>query len=84
MSKTLDLILKEAMMLSESERTRLVDELLTTFEPDTEVNVDKAWADEIEKRAADISNGSVTPVLWDEVKEKARNMAYWKHRTSDN
>jgi putative addiction module component (TIGR02574 family) len=71
MGKTVDLILKEAMQLSDTERAQLVDELLTMLEAEEDDAVDAAWAQEIEKRALEIAQGKVVPVIWDEVKEKA-------------
>jgi putative addiction module component (TIGR02574 family) len=78
MDKTVELLLKEALQLSDSERAKLVEELLTTLETERDDNVNEAWAQEIEKRAAELSSGTVVPVIWDEVKEKTFRLVHGK------
>ena len=78
MGKTVELLLKEALQLSDSERVQLVEELLTTLEIEKDDNVDEAWAREVEKRAVELSNGTVVPIIWDEVKEKAFRLVHGK------
>lgn len=79
MGKAIASILKEAMQLSDSERSQLIDELLTTLEPVNDDNVDAAWAQEVEERASEIAEGKVVPVIWDEVKARARKMVHGKN-----
>lgn len=76
MNRTVEVILREAMQLSNGEREQLIDELLTTLETGKDENVDAAWAREVEKRAAELSQGTVAPVVWDEVKRMARERAH--------
>jgi len=78
MDKTVDLLLKEALQLPNSERAQLIEELLTTLETEKDDNVDEAWAREVEKRAAELSSGTVVPIIWDEVKEKAFRLVHGK------
>jgi putative addiction module component (TIGR02574 family) len=78
MGKTVELLLKEALQLSDSERVQLVEELLTTLEIEKDDNVDEAWAREVEKRAVELSSGTVVPIIWDEVKEKAFRLVHGK------
>ena len=42
-------LIKEAMGLPYAERAHLVDELLTTLEPEEENDIDEAWAAEVER-----------------------------------
>ncbi|MBI4682294.1 MAG: addiction module protein [Nitrospirae bacterium] len=72
MGKAVTSILKDALQLSDSERAQLIDELLTTLEVDRDDDVDAAWAQEVAKRASEIAEGTVVPVIWDEVKARAR------------
>jgi len=78
MDKTVELLLKEALQLSDSERAKLVEELLTTLETERDDNVNEAWAQEVEKRAAELSSGTVVPIIWDEVREKAFRLVHDK------
>lgn len=64
-------LLKEALQLPDFERAQLVEQLLTTLEFEKDERVDEAWAIEVEKRALELSQGTVAPIIWDEVKEKA-------------
>lgn len=79
MGKIVNTILKEAMQLSDFERAQLVDELLTMLEVEKDDAVDAAWAEEVEKRAVEIAQGKVVPVIWDEVKEKAYRKVHDKN-----
>lgn len=79
MGKIVNTILKEAMQLSDIERAQLVDELLTMLEVEKDDAVDAAWAEEVEKRAVEIAQGKVVPVIWDEVKEKAYRKVHDKN-----
>ena len=71
MGKRVELILKEALQLPDFERAQLIEELLTTLEMEKDENVDEAWASEVEKRALELSQGTVVPIVWDEAKKKA-------------
>ena len=71
MGKKVELLLKEALQLPDFERVQLIEELLTTLEMEKDENVDEAWAQEVEKRASELSQGTVVPIAWDEVRKKA-------------
>lgn len=76
MSSKAELLVKEAASLPYAERAKVVDELLATLEPEMEENVDEAWALEIERRAAELAHGTMTPVAWDEVRKRAFKHAH--------
>ncbi|MBI4691402.1 MAG: addiction module protein [Nitrospirae bacterium] len=76
MSKSVKVVLREAMQLSEEDRAQLVDELLMTLEVEKDNDVDAAWAREVEKRATELSKGTVLPIAWNEVKKTARERAH--------
>jgi len=75
MSDKTEELVKAAMGLPVAERAHLVDELLATLEPENESEVDRAWAAEVANREADLSGGTVTPVIWEEVKRRASRSA---------
>lgn len=79
MGKPVAAVLKDALQLSDLERAQLIDELLTTLETEKNDNVDAAWAQEVEKRASELSQGTVVPVIWDEVKEKTYRKVHGKN-----
>ena len=69
-------IIKEAIGLPYAERVHVVDELLATLEPEAENEVDEAWAVEVERRGVELAQGTVKPVIWEEVKKKALSMVH--------
>ena len=71
MHNTLGSLVTEAMNLSSSERNELMDALLKSLEPEDVGNVDEAWAKEVEKRFVELQRGSVKPISWSRVKQKA-------------
>ncbi len=80
MNKTVEVILRESMQLTDIDRAHLVDELLTTLETEKDKDVDAAWAKEVEKRSLELSEGSVHPIIWDEVRERAHKRVHAKNK----
>ena len=60
MPLTVEAIEAEALTLSAGDRARLVERLISSLEVDPEL--EEAWAAEVERRHAEIENGSVAPV----------------------
>jgi putative addiction module component (TIGR02574 family) len=65
-------IVEAAVQLPEDERVQVVEQLLASLEPEADSDVDAAWAAEIQRRSDEIKQGIVRPVLWVEVKTRAR------------
>jgi putative addiction module component (TIGR02574 family) len=61
-----------AIKLAESDRLQIVEELLASLEPDTDNDVDAAWAAEVKRRSREIEERIVRPIPWAEVKSQAR------------
>lgn len=59
-------------MTRPNDRLQIVEELLASLEPDSDEDVDTAWAAEVERRSNEIKEGIVRPILWSEVKLQAR------------
>ncbi len=58
MSSTVEMLEAEALQLSAAERARLVEKLIASLDADPEV--EEAWATEVERRDAEIGNGTAT------------------------
>ena len=71
MEKTASYLLTEVMRLPPSERNKLIDALLTSIEAENSEEIDKAWAEEVEKRFSELQRGSVKPIPWSAVKQRA-------------
>ena len=65
-------IVDAAIKLTENDRLQIVEELLASLEPESDENVDAAWAAEVERRSIEIQQGAVRPIPWSEVKSQAR------------
>ncbi|MBI4984144.1 MAG: addiction module protein [Rhodocyclales bacterium] len=57
MSLTVEVLEAEALSLSIADRSRLVEKLIVSL--DTEPGVESAWAEEVERRHAEIESGAV-------------------------
>lgn len=58
MSFTVEALEAEALNLSVADRSRLVEKLIVSL--DTELDVEAAWAEEVERRHAEIESGAVS------------------------
>lgn len=58
MSSTVEALEAEALQLPAAERARLIDRLITSL--DVDPKVEEAWAEEVERRHAQIENGTVS------------------------
>jgi len=65
-------VLEAALRLPGSERLRLAERLLATFDGDPDPETAEAWEKEIARRSRDIEEGLVEPIPWSEVKGAAR------------
>ncbi len=72
MNATTTQLLDAALTLNQGDRVELVEALIASLEPPEPVPFDVAWQPVIERRAAEVRSGQVTPVPWAEVKRQAR------------
>lgn len=75
MAKLAQNIIKAAVKLPERDRVRVVEQLLTSLEPEAEQDVDAAWAAEIERRSRELKEGTVRLLPWKTVRSRARKLA---------
>jgi putative addiction module component (TIGR02574 family) len=61
-------LLDEALRLPQGERARLAASLIDSLDGETEAEVERAWAEEVERRARDIDAGKAKPVPWAEAR----------------
>lgn len=59
-------LLSEVLSLPESERAKIVHELLGSLEAAPEDDIDAAWAAEIERRVEEVRTGAVQSVPWEQ------------------
>ena len=58
MSSAIETLEAQALQLSPSDRARLIERLISSL--DTDPEVEEAWAAEVERRNAEIENGTVS------------------------
>jgi putative addiction module component (TIGR02574 family) len=63
-------LFREATQLPECDRATLAGLLIETLDPAEESDVEVAWSEEISRRVAEIDNGTVETIPWDEVREE--------------
>lgn len=70
MTERAEHLLDEALKLSEAERADLAARLIQSLDPDTDTEVDAAWAAEIERRCAALDSGEAVTSDWSEVRQR--------------
>jgi putative addiction module component (TIGR02574 family) len=71
MSAAKDRILQDALNLDQRERADLAARLIESLEPanpSDQDSIERAWAEEIERRCADVDAGRSSTQLWSEVR----------------
>ena len=70
MQTQFEILEAETLKLTTSERARLAEHLIASLDEDTEI--EEAWAAEVDRRIADIENGSVQLIPVAEAVAQAR------------
>ncbi len=60
-------MLDEALSLSSNMRAFLIEKLIESLKLPTREDIDKLWAEEAEKRIADVDSGRVKPISGEQV-----------------
>jgi putative addiction module component (TIGR02574 family) len=72
MSQGVQELLQAALTLSDEEQLQLVAALIAAVDERGLRPFDDLWLEEIQRRSAEFDAGSVRPIPWSEVKERAR------------
>jgi len=73
MSRTFTDVWKEAADLSDEDRATLAGLLIESLEGEPDLDVEAAWAAEIEKRVAELDAGTVESIPWEQVRQRLLN-----------
>ena len=60
----------ESLALPEKERVGLVDALLLSLEPPADVDVEKSWKEEVDRRIQALDAGKVDTIPWEQVRDE--------------
>ena len=74
MASKVEFLLNEALSMSPTEKAMIVHCLISSMDEPTEENVDKEWLKLAEKRLSELENNEVTPVSWNDLKQKVRDV----------
>jgi len=69
-------LFRDALELEPAERTELLELLIDSLDgldAESDEDVEEAWAEEIDKRIAELDAGVVTAEPWDKVRKRLRN-----------
>jgi len=73
MTSKVEFLLNEALSMSLTERAMIAHCLISSIDEPIEENVDQEWFKLAERRLSELLNNEVTPISWDELKQKVRN-----------
>jgi putative addiction module component (TIGR02574 family) len=63
-------LLDQVLSLPESKRAEIAVRLLESLEPETQADIDPAWAEEIESRCAAVDDGTLATSDWNDVRAR--------------
>lgn len=70
MATELRQLFREALELTENDRATLAGLLIESLEEPPDPDVERAWAEEAERRWQEIQSGKVQTIPWEEIKAK--------------
>jgi putative addiction module component (TIGR02574 family) len=63
-------LLDQVLSLPEPKRAEIAARLLESLEPETQADIDAAWAEEIESRCAAVDDGTLPTSDWNDVRAR--------------
>lgn len=72
MSPGTEQVLQKALALPTGEQVELIEALIAGLDEVDQEPLDEHWMAEIQRRAAEFDTGTVTPIPWSVVRERAR------------
>jgi putative addiction module component (TIGR02574 family) len=63
-------LLADAMRLPEDERGDVAAQLIESLDPMADSDVESAWGEEIRQRIAELKDGRVKPLSWEEARKR--------------
>ncbi len=69
---TYDDLLSKALLLSDKERALMAERLVSSLDPAYDIDSEKEWQEEIERRLNGIDKGDVKLLSWNTVKKQLR------------
>lgn len=76
MSLTTEELLDAALALPDPDRLEFVEALAASLQPADRMPFDESWRDVIQRRSAELRNGTVAAIPWADVKRQAREKTH--------
>ena len=70
MATELRQLFREALELTDNDRATLAGLLIESLETEVDPDVERAWAEEAERRWREIESGKVQTIPWEDIKAK--------------
>lgn len=65
-------ILEQALKLSPAERAHMAEQLIASLDEGSDIDVEQAWQEEVQRRLQQIDHGEVQTISWEEVQRSLR------------
>ncbi|MBI5789553.1 MAG: addiction module protein [Candidatus Schekmanbacteria bacterium] len=72
MNKTVKTIIEQALQISPEERAVIIEKLISSLDAGTDLDVEVAWQNEVQKRIAQIDKKDVACIPWEVVQQRLR------------
>jgi len=69
-ANAVDRIIDQALQQPERERARIAARLISSLDQTTDLDVELAWQQEIDKRLKEIDSGAVECIPWEDVRSR--------------
>ncbi len=68
MTRSAEIVLRDALTLSDQDRAAIAGLLIDSLESETEEGVEEAWAAEIDRRTTQVDAGQTKTIPWEQVR----------------
>lgn len=65
-------ILEQALKLSPAERAHMAEQLIASLDEGSDIDVEQAWQEEVQRRLQQIDRGEVQAISWEQVRRSLR------------
>lgn len=72
MSTVAESVLAQALQMPAKERATIAERLLASLDTEVDAEVEMAWQQEVQRRLAEIDNGEVVCLPWEQVLQRLR------------
>ncbi|PIV17717.1 MAG: addiction module antitoxin RelB [Elusimicrobia bacterium CG03_land_8_20_14_0_80_50_18] len=75
MNKVVEKIVAQALQAPPKDRAVIAEQLIASLDAATDLDVEVAWQEEIQKRVGEVDKGDIDCIPWEAVRERLRGNA---------